>query len=463
MRKPIPLINRTAFGLNFWLLTALLLVLCIAGGASRANVMGQVVVRAAAWASLVAVILFGTRPIQPLVRGGAIPVLLVVAIAIPLVQLVPLPPSVWQALPGRAAFVAADAFVGGAPWRPIAIVPSATLNAASSLIVPFVVFVLAAGLSRKEDQALVVVLLGTVGIMMLSGLLQFSGVALLNPFVNGEGAVDGLFANRNHFALFMAIGCLLSLVWGFGGGTKSNWRVPVAAGLVMLLILTILASGSRGGIVVGVVAMGAGAALIAGDARAKLARFPRRIRLAILGGLGLAMAAILLLSVFANRAVSIDRALSLDLSQDMRSRSLGVVTGMVRDYFPVGSGLGGFDPVFRLHEPFRLLKPTYFNHAHNDFMEIVLDAGLAGLLALLAAIAWWGWASVKAWRRDRPGGVRTRARLGSFVLLLVFIASIADYPARTPLIMAVVMIAALWLAGVSTEHGDALPEEGQLL
>src|SRR3546814_14561816 len=42
--------------------------------------------------------------------------------------------------------------------------------------------------------------------------------------------------------------------------------------------------------------------------------------------------------------------------------------------------------------------PTYFNHAHNDFLEIVLDGGLPALLLMLVAIGWYGMASMRAWR-----------------------------------------------------------------
>ncbi len=83
---------------------------------------------------------------------------------------------------------------------------------------------------------------------------------------------------------------------------------------------------------------------------------------------------------------------------------------MIRTYFPVGSGLGGFDPLFRMHEPFELLKPTYFNHAHNDWLEIALDAGGAGIALLFGSILWWGMASARAWR-SADGSVT--ARLGS--------------------------------------------------
>jgi O-antigen ligase len=125
----------------------------------------------------------------------------------------------------------------------------------------------------------------------------------------------------------------------------------------------------------------------------------------------------------------------------MRGRALPTVLAMIAEYFPAGAGLGGFDPLFRMHEPFALLKTTYFNHAHNDWLEVVLDAGLPGLLVSVAALAWWLVGTIRAWR-----GGAVVARLGSAMLLLIMLASVIDYPARTPMMMATVVIAAVWLS-----------------
>jgi O-antigen ligase len=157
-------------------------------------------------------------------------------------------------------------------------------------------------------------------------------------------------------------------------------------------------------------------------------------------GILVAVALFVMLSVAADRAASIDRVFDLDAAQDMRTRGLPIVLQMIGAYFPVGTGFGSFDPVFRLHEPFDLLKPSYFNHAHNDFLEIILNGGLPGALLLMGAIAWWAIRSVNAWR-----GGSTTARLGSATVFLILVASVSDYPLRTPQMMAVLAIAALWM------------------
>jgi O-antigen ligase len=99
--------------------------------------------------------------------------------------------------------------------------------------------------------------------------------------------------------------------------------------------------------------------------------------------------------------------------------------------------------MFRIYEPLELLKRTYFNHAHNDFLEILLDGGLPALLLLLGSLGWYIWASIRAWRADPV--YYGLGRLGSGMILLILVASVFDYPARTPIFMAIIVIAAIWL------------------
>jgi O-antigen ligase len=424
------------------LLLAMLATLWIAGGGSRADVSGQVIVRTVAVLALVAAILFGRMP----ERHGVLPVagLLLAAAALPLVQLVPLSPGLWQALPGRALFVEAATVTGQPqPWRPLAIVPAGTLNAAASLLIPAAVLLLLAQLREDERAWLPGVLLAVITASTVAGLLQFSGMGSNNPLINDSvGQVSGTFANRNHLALFLALGCLLAPVWAFRGGRRPGWRAPVALALVLLFALVILATGSRAGLVLGALGLAAGPLLVRAEIARALRRYPRWVVPALGAAILAVVIALILMSVAADRAVSINRALAVDPGQDMRGRALPTVLSMIAIYFPAGAGLGGFDPLFRIHEPFALLKTTYFNHAHNDWLEVVLDGGLLGLLLLLAAVAWWAWASVRAWRTAGA----TLARLGSVMLLLVMLASLFDYPARTPMMMATMVIAALWLA-----------------
>ncbi|MFE8108253.1 O-antigen ligase family protein [Sphingomonas melonis] len=443
-------------------LFAFAVILWIGGGASRADVFGQPLVRAAAWTCLALVVLFGTtRPVR-----SARPVLLLLtgASLIAAIQLVPLPPGLWQSLPGRSLYNGTEAALAGpAVWRPLAIVPSTAWNALGSLIVPFVMWCLMTRVRGVGDKHFLLLLLGLVLAGMGMGMLQFAGIPLHDPLVNGGGEVSGTFANHNHFALMMACGIALVPVWVFLDGRSPGWRAPVAVGLVLFLALSIVASGSRAGTLAGIVALGCGLLMVRRPLRRTLAPYPKWVLPALIAAFITIVVGVVILSIVADRALSINRAMTIDPGQDMRHRALPTVLSMIREYFPFGAGLGSFDTVFRAHEPFNLLKPTFFNRAHDDFLEIVLDTGLAGATLLLAGFGWWLWASVRAWRAG-PGADTLLARLGSVLVLLVMAASVVDYPARTPMIMALLVIAGVWLDGIPRRaDASALPESAEHL
>lgn len=432
--------------LFFILFCLLFAAVWLAGGASRADALGQVVVRFAAWAAIVAIVMMGRWSSW---REARFPTLFLLAVCLLVAaQLVPLPPAIWQSLPGRELLRQSPAAVGDPGlWHPWTLVPSATINAAGSLVVPLAFLAVLIQLDERQLARAVDVLLIAVILSTLLGLLQFSGAVLVLPFVNDTlGDVNGGFANRNHFALFLAIGCVTLPAWAFSPRRRAGWRLLVALGLLPLLILTILATGSRTGMLLGAIALLMGGLIALDGIRRALRRAPRWVAPVALISAVLVIAGFVALSVVADRAASIQRVIDLDAGQDMRARAMPTILSMITSYFPAGSGFGGFESLFRQHEPFALLKPTYFNHAHNDLLEIVLDGGVGATILLLVAVAWWIHASIRAWRHRG-----TPARLGSAIVALTLVASAFDYPARTPLIMSVLVIAAVLLSRSSSE------------
>jgi O-antigen ligase len=433
--------------LSFVLLCCLLAVLWLAGGASRGDQEGQVVVRIATWLLVIVALLFSTRRRE--IRIQPVAILIGFALALALLQLIPLPPALWQALPGRDLVTAAVAG-GGQPWRSLSLVPGATINAAMSLVVPAATLLFLAGCREKEVRVwLPSALLTLVVAAILYGLLQLSGMPIDNPLINDSvGDVSAIFANRNHFALFLAIGCVVVPVWAVGGGRRASWRAPVALAIVLLIVMMILAIGSRAGLLLGTIALVAGLAFIWQGMGSYLRLLPRWV-FSIIALASIALVAIFaIISVMADRAESVTRIFSVEVGRDMRSRSLPTVLDMRDTYFPWGSGLSSFERIFKIHEPDSLLKPTFFNHAHNDFLEIILDTGLFGIFLFCAVFVVWGWFSFLAWRYDVENS-NMLPRLGSVITLLVMIASVFDYPVRTPIMMAVVVIASVWLSMAS--------------
>lgn len=433
-------IYQPKLSVNAIVLIGLLVMIWLAGGAARADAMGQTVVRAAAWVAVIIAALFGTRPSISKVSPASW--ILSAALVLVLIQLIPLPAAVWQAMPGRAELTgAADVIGNNDTWRPIAIVPGAAVNAAASLVVPFAILLLVSGLNEHEAAWLPAIVLTMIAAAAVLGLLQFSGAGFDNPFINDSpGQVSGNLANRNHFALLLAMGCAVVPVWAFPVGRRAGWRIPIAGGLVLLFVLIILASGSRAGLLLGVLAIAMALLLVRNALQRERRRLPRWVFPAIVAGSVLTIVLFVLLSIGADRAISVDRLFQMDAGGDLRTRNMSTVLRMIAIYFPAGSGYGGFDPIFRIHEPWSMLKATYFNHAHNDFLEVVLDGGACALVLLLGALLWWAWASIRAWR----GGTDV-AKLGSAMLALVLVAALFDYAARTPMMMAMIAIAASWL------------------
>lgn len=431
---------------RYWVAAAFLFVLLAAGGASRADVVGQGLVRLGAWALIIGAILFLPRP-EGWTRN-VIAWILAASVVLPLIQLVPLPPDIWTALPARDLLASVtEALETPPPWRPISLSPGGTFNALASLVVPVAVFVFVDGFQRREHRALLTLLLAMVCMSALLAVFQVAGAGLPNPLINMvPGAVSGSFANRNHFALFMASGCVLVGAWAAAqSGRTSQWRLPAALLAFPLFLLLSLASGSRSGTALTVAGIFVGLWLARDRMRAVLSRYGTRGR-AVAGAAVLSLfAGVIVASVIFSRAEALQRAVDLQGGEDLRSKAFETVLQLARIHFPFGSGFGTFDPAYRIVEPDHLLQNAYFNHAHNDIMEIAVDGGAPALVILAVAMAWLARASFRIWRSRGSDQEQVFGRAGSAILVLVVSASVVDYPARTPMIMSLCVIASLWL------------------
>ncbi len=123
--------------------------------------------------------------------------------------------------------------------------------------------------------------------------------------------------------------------------------------------------------------------------------------------------------------------------------ALPTVLDMLRDFQPLGTGIGAFEYAFRMREPDVLLGPRYFNNAHNDWLQLPIEGGVpAAILAVIVLTLF----AVRCWRLARAGPsgsiMQQNAVQGVLALILLLIASIIDYPLRTPSIMLLAVVAA---------------------
>ena len=355
-------------------------------------------------------------------------------IAVPLIQLLPLPPELWMRIPGREQAALAPALAGVTQgWTPISLSPDKTWSTALGLIPALGLFLACLTLDTKHRLALVAILLVGVVVSVLVGALQLAnngGVFNLHHNTP-DGMISGFFVNRNHLASFL----LLSLPFAAALAIPSPcWSVSAHAlswftGLFGLLVVVALGAVlSRAGIILLAPAMLLGLAIIlkSGD----FGRSVRAVRIWLLGGL-IAIAGVLALGLS-----PIVARFSTDGSEDRFDRWPGVLDA-AGQYQPIGAGLGSFDTVYRAFEPVEWLDPTYFNHAHNDYLELWLETGWLGAAVFLSVMFWTGSRWLSAWRGGEDSKSDHLARAAGGALLLLAMHSVVDFPLRTTTVMVV--------------------------
>jgi O-antigen ligase len=115
--------------------------------------------------------------------------------------------------------------------------------------------------------------------------------------------------------------------------------------------------------------------------------------------------------------------------EDNRLEFWPTVWTAAQAYFPWGAGLGTFKEAYELVEPLGALRALYVNHAHNEYLEVMIEAGLPGLVLVGAVLVWVARVACRVWLS--PRGHPASARLASICLVLVILHSLVDYPART--------------------------------
>jgi O-antigen ligase len=402
----------------------LLAVAFVLGGASRQHELRLAIVELVAIPALViAAVSLYARPEQ---RPGRLATGLLAALCfLPLLQLVPLPPGIWASLPGREQLSLALELTDIAPgWAAATLTPDRTWRAFLALIPPAAVFLGVLALRPDEKLRFVQMLLaGIVAAVVLGSAQLISGGEQLYPWrTTDAGSVVGFFANRNHFATL----CLISLPFAAAlgaydlrrNGGKNLWLSIVFVGFI---IVTLGVTRSRTGILLlgPTLAASLGVAWVASRGR------PKPLMWGILASSALTSAVV---SFFAIGPI----LARFDAAGPRESRfeNWPTVVEAANVYLPVGSGLGSFDAVFRSFEPLERLDSTFFNQAHNEYLEIWLETGWlgAGLLALF--LVWFGCRAWSAWTGG-AGAQRDLQRASTVAIAVVLLHSVVDYPLRT--------------------------------
>lgn len=232
----------------------------------------------------------------------------------------------------------------------------------------------------------------------------------------------------------------------------SGGGLATAAVLCPLILVT----GSRSGLLLALFGLGGAVLILAyGGIAGSLPRMRRR-NLAITA---IAIGGLLVLgfaTFYFARAEAIERLFTKSTIYDPRLDNWSVSRVLLTKYLPFGSGAGSFVEVYQIIEPDSQISPTYRNHAHNDILEIGITFGVAGLALVLAGILAYLRRTVPLWTSARIQGRSViMARLASIALAMMVLASLTDYPLRTPLMMSVFVLCCLWIVEPGRSPIDA--------
>lgn len=434
------------------ILAGLYIGLCLLlGGASAAGFLANALLQTFGLLAILAVLWAGRganiAEARPLAWIVGLFVLLVI------VSLVPLPFDLWAGLPYRGEIAEALGRLGiDSGAMTLSLAPRATIASALGLLPPIAVFLLVIGLRGDARRWMAGVVLALTVASVSLGIFQLLGgpnSPLRFYEITNESSPVGFFANVNHQATLILAAIPLAAALAARMAMRSD-RSRRTGGIV-LSVATILF------LLVGIGLAGsmAGYGLVLPSAFAALLIYRRGIAGRITRGWRIALAVILLVFVGGALAGPLSQeTLSGKFSDYPSSRATIAQTTVdaAMRAFPLGTGLGSFQPVYRRFEDPARASNEYVNHAHNDYLEVLLELGLPGMMLILAFILWWAIRSVRVWRDDFSGAALARA--GSVIVGIILLHSLVDYPLRTAAIAALLGLACALMMPTRSERRD---------
>lgn len=384
-------------------------------------------------AAIVCLAYQGPELLKLYARGNRTVVALVgITIALPIVQMIPIPKSLWATLPSRELLQVSLNAVDASQWHPVTVNTSRTLVSFLGLLMPLTVFALGLKSNEfaKQTAKIAFIAMGVCGALLGSfQLLSLQNHSLLYPEATNIGMLTGFFANRNSAAVFFV--CCLLLLVSFDFQRISVFKLMGGLSAGAVLVVGVILTQSRTGLILlgpPVILLGLRFIALRSAERDTLSIGNRSGRMVAAGFLGCAALIVAISGLSDNLFESrLGTVLArFDTTTDERSAIWEDALVSAQRYWPVGSGMGTFDEVFQIDESLENVSTRRAGRAHNDYLEIAIEAGFVGLAIIGLWIGWTLWATWSALARI----ARWEALSASNILLVIGLQSVFDYPLR---------------------------------
>jgi len=293
----------------------------------------------------------------------------------PLFQLLPLPVSIIGAFQEKFRDIITLSPNAVPAFHSISVYPFATEMDFSRLLLYVMVFSTAVFGIRDRDSAYRIIrALAVFGfILAIFGIIQhaaWNGKIYWFRELTYGGTPFGPFVNRNHFAGF--VGMIIPLSMGIAFRSRKTERRLMFGFFAVVMAISIFFSLSRGGIISFFAGLLVFSFVIFTKGLSKKKLIPVFLFVLVL--------TVYLFSLGISPVV--ERFVRTDVSGEQRFAAWQGTLLAVRDFPLFGSGMGTFQHIFKVYQPDGLT--LYWDHAHNDYLELLLEAGIIGTLIAAA-------------------------------------------------------------------------------
>ncbi|OAD23674.1 O-antigen polymerase, partial [Candidatus Thiomargarita nelsonii] len=241
--------------------------------------------------------------------------------------------------------------------------------------------------------------------LVFSGLFQAIYATLMTSYgleygaffhekIHNRGLATGTFINRNHLAgyleMCLSVGIGLLIAQLGQGSQDTNWRerfVGVLAWILspkmllrlslVFMVIALVMTRSRMGNTAFFASM-----MVAGVIALRLSRHANRATVILLVSL-IVIDIFIVGSWFGLQKVK-ERLVETNMATEARDEVNVDILPYWQDYFLTGSGLGSFYTTFPRYQSPEV--DGFYDHAHNDYLEVATETGIIGLLLLGIAV-----------------------------------------------------------------------------